>query len=85
MKTADWRLAECLKNSIETYHDNQSVNVEQLISQVKLGESQRTPSPQMPFVNVRKRQTMILESNRALQQPAQTSDQISLERAFEEF
>ena len=69
MDTGDWRLAQCLKNSIETIQqNNQSVNVEDLISKVKFENSRQTPSPQQSqFVNMRKRQSLILESNRGLQ------------------
>ena len=53
MSTVDWKISESLKTSIEAYHNNSSVNVEDLISRVKYEND--TVSPSWPYINMRKR------------------------------
>lgn len=92
MSTVDYRMSECLRTNIDAFQNNDSVKVEDLISRVKLENSQslHTNEDFPIFMNNKKRQSLVFEntirtmaniSNFSKQQFPQNT----LERAFEEF
>ncbi|TNV86134.1 hypothetical protein FGO68_gene855 [Halteria grandinella] len=89
MNTVDWKMAESLKTSIEAHHNDSSIKVEDLISRVKYEND--TISPSWPYINMRKRQSLVLEQTKSvnighnIHLQSTAPPQNLLEQAFEEF